>query len=278
MRNFIQRTVFGILFVVIIIAPILISPYLFVLIMFVVNLIGLSEVYILTVPKKVPTVYRILLLIAGTVLYLVVVSVFMGFCAAHCLFVGLILLYVPFLIALFRTELKAEKILHTYYIGYFFVSLPAALMLAFYNSDFVGPAAGPFLLLTLFAMIWINDTFAYLIGVWLGKHRLYEKVSPKKSWEGSVGGLVFTLIAALLWAHYGELMPVWKMMGMALIVVVCCNLGDLIESMIKRQADVKDSGTLIPGHGGILDRFDAAFFVVPFVFFYLLILGVYAHP
>ncbi len=120
-------------------------------------------------------------------------------------------------------------------------------------------------------MIWVNDIFAYLIGSQFGRNRLFERVSPKKSWEGSIGGLFFTLGGAALFAQYTGYLSLNQALAMASIVVVFGSLGDLIESMLKRQAGVKDSGTLIPGHGGILDRFDATFFAIPFVFVYLII-------
>jgi phosphatidate cytidylyltransferase len=118
--------------------------------------------------------------------------------------------------------------------------------------------------------VWVNDTFAYLTGSLIGKHRLYERISPKKSWEGSIGGLFFSLLIAALFAHYSNYISVDRALIIAILVVVFGSLGDLIESMLKRQAGVKDSGNLIPGHGGILDRFDATFFAVPFVFVYLI--------
>ncbi len=134
----------------------------------------------------------------------------------------------------------------------------------------MGEAAGPVLLLVVIVTVWVNDTFAYLTGSLIGKHRLYERISPKKSWEGSIGGLFFCLFIAAMFAHYSNYISVDRALIIAILVVVFGSLGDLIESMLKRQAGVKDSGNLIPGHGGILDRFDATFFAVPFVFVYLI--------
>jgi phosphatidate cytidylyltransferase len=117
--------------------------------------------------------------------------------------------------------------------------------------------------------IWINDTFAYLVGVKFGRNKLFERISPKKSREGSLGGLAFTLLSAYILTHFADWISISDAMFMALIVAITGSLGDLVESMLKRQANVKDSGKVIPGHGGVLDRFDATFFAIPFVFIYL---------
>jgi phosphatidate cytidylyltransferase len=120
--------------------------------------------------------------------------------------------------------------------------------------------------------LWANDIFAYLTGKLLGKHKLFPRISPGKTIEGSIGGLVFTIVAMMFSAHYAAWLPIADGIGMAANAVVFGTLGDLSESMLKRQAGVKDSGKLIPGHGGILDRFDSVLFSVPFIFVYLLLL------
>ena len=118
-------------------------------------------------------------------------------------------------------------------------------------------------------IVWSNDVFAYLFGMTFGRHRLFERLSPKKSWEGFVGGLAGAVVAGVVAAHLMEQsMVVWAVL--ALLISVTAVLGDLAESMFKRAADVKDSGALIPGHGGVLDRFDALLLSAPFVFVYML--------
>ena len=188
-----------------------------------------------------------------------------------CLFTLLFLL-MPFLLALFSKQYDFKTIAAFCYGSMCFVSIPAALMLFFYRQDLFGELAGPGLLLLVFALLWVNDTFAYLTGRLLGKHKLFERISPGKTIEGSVGGLVFTLIGILIYSHFTDALPHATAIGLTLVAVVFGTLGDLSESMLKRQVGVKDSGHLIPGHGGILDRFDSVFFAVPFVFVYLLLL------
>ena len=122
-----------------------------------------------------------------------------------------------------------------------------------------------------FSIIWANDVFAFLVGITLGRHRLFERISPKKSWEGFFGGIVAAIGAALLSAHLlGEDMMVWA--GVGLIGALAAVVGDLVESMFKRSAGVKDSGAIMPGHGGWFDRFDAVLFSAPAVVIYLFII------
>lgn len=129
------------------------------------------------------------------------------------------------------------------------------------------------LLLTIFILIWANDTFAYLFGVSLGKHRLWERISPKKSWEGFIGGGLTSIALSALIAHFFFPLLMVEMIGLAIIVVVFGTFGDLFESQLKRQNNIKDSGTALPGHGGFLDRFDSFLFIIPVALLYLEILN-----
>lgn len=125
----------------------------------------------------------------------------------------------------------------------------------------------------LFILIWINDTFAYLIGKSFGKHKLLEHISPKKTVEGFAGGAVFTIAFSIFMAKYFIEDSIWKWMVISVIVVIFATLGDLVESKFKRSANVKDSGNIMPGHGGILDRLDSIIFVAPLVFLFYQIIN-----
>ena len=157
-----------------------------------------------------------------------------------------------------------------------YVVLPLSLvnLLAFGRYDCFS-ASAPFYVipLTLYVFIWLNDTGAYLSGSLLGKHRLYPRISPKKSWEGAIGGALFTMASAVVVARLCPFLTVWQWVGMALVVVVFGTLGDLTESMIKRHIGIKDSGHILPGHGGILDRLDSMLFAIPAVIVYLHLLS-----
>ena len=161
-----------------------------------------------------------------------------------------------------------------------YIALPYAMtsMLAF---NVQGPDSGysPVVTLTLFVFLWCNDVGAYCTGCTIGKHKLFERISPKKTWEGSIGGAVFTMLAAFLLQHFlpdwYSFMPVWVWIGMALVVVLFGTWGDLIESLMKREMGIKDSGKILPGHGGMLDRFDSALLAIPATVVYLSLVGFY---
>lgn len=126
--------------------------------------------------------------------------------------------------------------------------------------------------LALYVFLWIDDSGAYLTGSMLGKHKLMPRVSPGKTWEGSIGGAVLALTAAVIMAKLFPFMPLWKWLGMAATVVVTGTLGDLVESLFKRSLGLKDSGHIMPGHGGILDRIDSMLFAAPATLVYLLLI------
>lgn len=265
MSELAKRTVFGSLFVIVVIGSILLNYWAFFAVLLLTVIIGSQEVSKL-MSKEDNRELKLMAVILGTLFYVLGVVLFP---IAYIL--QLILILTPLLIALFSKKYSFEKIAVSCWTAMFFVALPCTLMMGIYREpEFM--LGGKYLLIILFCLIWINDIFAYLTGMAIGKHKLFERISPKKTIEGSLGGLVMTILTAFLVNHYWlHMMSDWKMMGMALIVVVFGSLGDLCESMMKRQAGVKDSGNVIPGHGGILDRFDATFLAVPFVYCYLML-------
>ena len=151
-----------------------------------------------------------------------------------------------------------------------YIGLPLAAMTS------IGDFIGLHFVLVVFLMIWINDTGAFVVGSLFGRHRLFERISPKKSWEGFFGGLGFNLIAGWLFAIGGGYfwdirMNVISWLILALVITLFSTWGDLVESLMKRSLNIKDSGHMIPGHGGILDRIDSLLLVMPAVFIYLII-------
>ena len=266
MSELAKRTVFGSLFVIVVIGGILLNFWAFFAVMLVTVLIGSQEVSKL-VAKEDDRALKLMTVIIGTLFF--VLSVI--FCKySHVL--QLVMILTPLLIALFSKKYSFEKIAVSCWTAMFFVALPCYLMMEIYQNSLVN-LEGKYFIILLFCLIWINDIFAYLTGMAIGKHKLFERISPKKTIEGSLGGLVMTIVTAFLVNHYWlHIMGDLKMMGMAMVVVVFGSLGDLCESMMKRQAGVKDSGNVIPGHGGILDRFDATFLAVPAVYCYLMMI------
>ena len=156
---------------------------------------------------------------------------------------------------------------------FLYITLPFILLLSLPN--FISPAKYE-IVLAIFIMIWCNDTFAYLVGKSIGKHKLLERVSPKKTIEGFIGGIVFTLLASILISQFYTFFSVTLWIISALIISIFGTLGDLVESKFKREAGVKDSGNIMPGHGGILDRLDSVIFVIPFLYILYLIYFYYA--
>ncbi|MBK6363038.1 MAG: phosphatidate cytidylyltransferase [Saprospiraceae bacterium] len=121
------------------------------------------------------------------------------------------------------------------------------------------------ILLGVLFLIWASDSGAYFAGSWWGKHKLFERISPKKTWEGLIGGGILTLVVSVLTAYLFPEISMYKWMWISLVVWVMGTFGDLMESAIKRQYSIKDSGSILPGHGGFLDRFDSFIYVLPFV-------------
>lgn len=154
-----------------------------------------------------------------------------------------------------------------------YIALPIGLM------GCVAKIGGAHLLLLMFVLIWLNDTGAFVVGSLCGRHRLFERISPKKSWEGFVGGMAFAIVAAIVAGAY---MPqcfrfdnLAQAAGLGVVVTITATYGDLIESCLKRNAGVKDSGNLLPGHGGMLDRIDSLLLVAPATFIYIYSLHIF---
>jgi phosphatidate cytidylyltransferase len=157
-------------------------------------------------------------------------------------------------------------------IAVIYLAVPFSLALTIPMTHYVlGKEVITHEILLIFILIWISDIMAYVVGSYLGKHKLAPKISEKKSWEGFIGGLVFTILAGYVMEYhiYPEGKMNWFILG--LIVAITAPIGDLIESKLKRSFNAKDSGKLMPGHGGFLDRLDSFIFVIPMVYLYLLL-------
>ena len=186
------------------------------------------------------------------------------------LYIGL-LLPTLFVCELFRRSATPLANLGATLLGVLYVAVPLSLLL--YVPVLAGDGVWrPETVLCYIFIIWANDVFAYLVGMTFGRHRLCERLSPKKSWEGFFGGLAGAVVTGLA-AAYALDANYWVWGGLALVASLSGVAGHLVESMFKREAGVKDSGQVIPGHGGVLDRFDALLLSAPYVFLYLLLVG-----
>ena len=222
---------------------------------------------------------RLISTIAGIYFFLAVAGIELGMVRGFVIFVPYILCVVYLLVA--ELYLKNENPIHSWaytMLGQMYITLPLSLIniLAFGSGDSEAMAEPNMLLpLSIFILLWTNDTGAYCTGSLFGKHKLFPRISPGKSWEGSIGGGVLSLIVAGLigyWANNnGEVqslnIPVW--IGLGLVVVVFGTWGDLVESLFKRTIGVKDSGKILPGHGGMLDRFDSSLLAIPAAVVYI---------
>ncbi len=175
------------------------------------------------------------------------------------------------LLYLFSEKEKIFTSLQKFLIGLFYIGGGCIFltMIPYRDNDFA-----KLLIMGIFILIWVNDSFAYLVGKTIGKNKLFPSVSPKKTWEGTIGGLVFALIAAYIMAKYETHINLIQWLILAVVIVISGSLGDLLESKFKRAAGIKDSGAILPGHGGMLDRLDSLIFAAPFAY---LTLNIFTH-
>lgn len=187
-------------------------------------------------------------------------------------YMGLVALFgLPLIEVLFTRQLNLKNIFYSA-AGLVYISLSFTLLIDLrMQGQILGTDFGWIAPLVLIASIWINDTMAYLVGSWIGKHPL-SKVSPKKTWEGTIGGIILSiaLMSLIGYGMHSYVVPVFAII--ALIASVAGTLGDLLESKLKRMAGVKDSGQIMPGHGGFLDRFDSLLLATPFTWLFLKLL------
>lgn len=271
--NLLQRTITGVLFIAVLIGSILYHPISFGALFVIISMLTIYEFgQVVNNHSENICINKTITMLGGAYMFLS----FMGFCMDATdakVFIPYLLLLLYLMIS--ELYLKREQpILNWAYamLSQLYIALPFALLnlLAFHNDPaFNIVSYNPVLPLSIFIFIWLNDTGAYCIGSLLGKHRLFERISPKKSWEGSIGGGIVAIASAFVFAHFFPLMSTFAWIGLALVVVVFGTWGDLTESLLKRQLHVKDSGKILPGHGGMLDRFDSALMAIPAAVVYL---------
>lgn len=261
MSNMLVRAITGFFFVSFIILATVLGGWYFQVLFGLVTVLTLNEFY--TIFKNVTVKPNLSQgLIIGTLLYLL--SLYsINQQELNIYLIGLLVLLFPLVgfVELYRKNKTPFQNMGVTLIGLFYVVLPFILINVMrLNSDNYWPV------LSIFILTWFSDTFAYLVGRKIGKRKLFERISPNKSWEGFIGGLVFSVLAGLVIAYFTEDSFV-KYTLYGVIISSFGTLGDLIESMLKRSLKIKDSGTILPGHGGLLDRFDAVIFTIPIIYF-----------
>lgn len=275
--NLILRSITGILFVVVIMGCILYNPLSFGCLFVLISALSIHEFGRIVNKQDGVEMNAMVSALGGAYLFLA----FMAFCIdAYDARVFIPYLLLLMYLTISELYLKKESPIQNWaftMMSQLYVALPFALLnvLAF-HADTVTMEIGynPILPLSVFIFLWLNDTGAYCVGSLLGKHRLFERISPKKSWEGFVGGLVVCLLVSMLMYRLFPFLPMWAWTGLALTVVVFGTWGDLTESLLKRQLQIKDSGNILPGHGGMLDRFDSSLMAIPAAVVYLYLINI----
>jgi phosphatidate cytidylyltransferase len=265
MNNFFTRTLTGALFVIVIVGATLFHHIVFVSLFLLIESLTLWEFYaICRLHKSQPLKYYGLAIGA----YLILTSYLTNFIDFGKF---LYLLLFPMVVFIFIFELYRNNRhplinIATTLLGIIYIALPFSLLvpIAFLNGTYQGK-----LILGLFILMWTIDTGAYIFGKLFGKHKLFERVSPKKTWEGFIGGALVSIGGAFVMCHFIGILAIQHWITIALLMIIFGTLGDLIESMFKRSVGMKDSGKILPGHGGILDRFDSLILAIPIIFAYL---------
>ena len=278
MNNFITRTLSAIVYAGVVVASILVQPecfgnhmLLFGVVFMIVSTLAIREFHSLVGGSDVKI--QSYAMIANSLLFCTLYFLFYGdMIWRPMLFAYVAILLLAMIVHLFREKVNAVESWGNLCAGQLMIALPFALMsgVVLYNK---------WLMFALFILIWVNDSGAYIVGSLMskrkgGNHKMFPRVSPAKSWEGLIGGFVFDLIAGYIFYLVGwtttmglTAYPLLDSLLFALVVGVFGTLGDLMESLMKRTIGVKDSGKFMPGHGGVLDRFDSLLLAVPVVYF-----------
>lgn len=258
----------GILFVLVILGSIFIHPYLFAITFVAIASGAMHEFYRMTNSQPAVSIPPFIGIIGVFILFSLSFFYVNGWVNAS--FYALYGLYVMLVLIaeLFRKQENPVNNWAYFLLSQVFIALPFSLLNFIY---FMGNTP-KLLLIAMFVMIWLNDTGAYLAGVTMGKHKMFKRVSPKKSWEGFAGGVLAALLTAYVLSLFITDIKLLHWLLIALCIVGFATLGDLMESLMKRTLNVKDSGSIMPGHGGFLDRFDSMLLAAPAYFLLLSLL------
>ena len=282
MKNFIIRTITGVIFVAAVVASFL-RPEAMVLLFSVVTGLTVWEFTGLVNERPGVTVNRFISTVAAVYFFFAMTyfcSDLYGGAAKSVVFIPYLVTIIYLLVA--ELYLKQEDPIEDWaytMLSQMYIALPFSLLnvLAFTATPEGTVSFNTLLPLSVFVFLWVNDSGAYCIGSLLGRHKLFPRISPGKSWEGSIGGALFVIAAAWAVSYFldGVMLTTIEWIGLGLVVVIFGTWGDLVESLFKRTLGIKDSGSILPGHGGMLDRFDSSLLAIPAAVVYLYSLSLF---
>ena len=269
LSNLSQRIIVGLLGVAVLITAVVFSQWTYLFIFTLITLFSILEFYKLT---GLDGMFPLKFWGAFSAILLVIISFLV---AAHLLDPKYYYIILPVATCTFFIKLYSKRDSKPFssiaftFLGILYIGVPFSLLniIAFHFGEYNYQ-----IILGMLLLIWASDTGAFFAGTKFGKTKLFERVSPKKSWEGFIGGAVLNLAIALILAHFFEIIPTWKWITIGLITVIGGTYGDLVESLFKRSIEIKDSGRTLPGHGGFLDRFDGLLLAIPFIIAFLKLL------
>lgn len=265
------RIITGTVFLILVVVSVSVNPWIFAALFGFFTVIGINEFYKMSgmlgfTPQKVTGI------IIGFLTFMLLFLLSMKIVPVKMLYLLPVwMLSIP-IIELFRQKPTPTSDWAQTLFAPMYIALPFGLLS---NMLFLPDTHefSPKIILSFFTFVWVSDTGAFCVGSLLGKHKLIEKISPKKTIEGLLGGIIFTLLSSVAVYHVVGVFSQTEWLIISFLTVIFSTLGDLVESMIKRNTGVKDSGKILPGHGGILDRFDSTFLAVPPVWLYIVIIS-----
>lgn len=260
-----KRVTAGIVGAALIIGMVMFSEWTYITLFLVICTASLIEYHLLIRKREVQT-NIIPAVISGVFVFCSPFLIMKGWMEAKHLIIFAGFIYVLFFWEILRKNLQPFRSLAYSVLGVLYIGLSLGLfhLAAYYDGSY-----NELFVLGIFVLIWSNDTGAYIAGVSFGKNKLFMRISPKKTWEGSIGGAFLTLFTGFLLSLFSEDILLKHWLIIALLIIITASLGDLVESYFKRSINVKDSGSVIPGHGGFLDRFDGFFLSAPFITLYV---------
>lgn len=276
MKTFFIRSISGFLFAAVVLGALYFNQHTYGALFLIVSIGCINEYYNIVPPffkRDSPKInlYKYLGLLIGTLFFLISYFIALGVLDLRYMLLFPSLLLSFFILELFINSKRPFRNIGINLVGIIYICTSFSLLhyLTYYHGQYIGQ-----IIIGIILCVWMNDTGAYVLGSLIGKHKLVPNISPNKTIEGSLGGLIATLLTAYLVSTYLSTYPGFEnlqllnltgWMCVAIIVIIFASMGDLVESQMKRSLKIKDSGSIMPGHGGFLDRFDAFIFVIPFI-------------